>query len=66
MVEAVIRALITIAVIVLCYFLIIWALAEVGLAIPAMVAHIILVILVLICILILWRLLSPHIGNPLL
>ena len=63
MVESIIRALIYICAIVLCYFLILWVLGEIGIAIPAMVAHIILVILVLVCVLILWRLFRPYIGN---
>lgn len=63
MVESIIRALIYICAIVLCYFLIIWVLAEIGIAVPTMVAHIILVILVLVCILVLWRLFKPYVGT---
>lgn len=63
MVEAIIRALLYICAIVLCYFLIIWVLATIGIAIPAMVAKIILVMLVLVCILVLYRLFAPWFGK---
>jgi hypothetical protein len=55
MVEAVIRALITIAVFVLCFFLVVWFLGEIGIVLPATVLHILIVIAVLIAILILYR-----------
>jgi hypothetical protein len=59
--EAVIKTLITIAVIVLCMWLALWALQEIGLAIPAMVVHILWVIVILIAILVIVRLLvSPY------
>ena len=63
MVEAIIRALLYICAIVLCYFLILWVLTTIGIAIPAMVAKIILVMLVLICILVLYRLFAPWFGS---
>lgn len=55
MVEAVIRAMIAIGVIALCVVLVVWALGEFGIVIPAMVLHILVVIAVLIVILILYR-----------
>ncbi len=63
MLEAVIRALISICVVVLCIFLIIWVLSALGLALPAMVVKIIWIIAALICILILFRLLRPFAGG---
>jgi hypothetical protein len=63
MVEAIIRALLYICAIVLCYFLILWVLAAIGLEIPAMVVKIIMVMLILVCILVLYRLFSPWFGN---
>lgn len=56
MVERVIYALLYLCAIVLCYFLIIWVLGMLGIAIPAMVAKVIMVMLVLVAILVLWRL----------
>jgi hypothetical protein len=63
MFEAIIRALLYICGIALCYFLIIWVLGEIGIMIPAMVLKILLVMLVLVCILVLWRLFSPFFGS---
>ncbi len=63
MVEAIIRALLYICAIVLCYFLIVWVLEAIGIAIPVMVLHVIMVMLVLVCILILYRLFSPWFGS---
>ncbi len=63
MIEAVVRALIGICVIVLCVFLCTWVLAELGIAIPAMVIKIIWIIAVLLIILYLVRLLRPHLGS---
>jgi hypothetical protein len=61
MIERVIYALLYLCGIVLCYYLIIWVLAALGLHIPGMVLNILLVMLVLIAILILVRLFVP--GN---
>ena len=63
MVEAVIRALIAIGILALCVVLIVWALGEFGIVIPAMVQHIILVIIILIAILILARMFWPFLGG---
>ena len=64
MFEALIKTLISIALLVLCVFLVIWFLAEIGLALPAMVVHIFYVIAVLIAILIIYRwLVSPYWGS---
>lgn len=63
MVEAIVKALLSICSIVLCYFLILWVLASIGIAVPAMVVKIIMVMLVLVCILILYRLFKPWFGQ---
>jgi len=54
--ERVVRALIYVAFIALAYYLILWVLSAIGVAIPAMVAKILGVILVLVAILVLVRL----------
>lgn len=54
--ERIIRALIYIAFIVLAFYLILWVLAALGLAVPLMVERVLGVILVLVAILILVRL----------
>ncbi len=56
MVERLIYALIYLCGIALCYYLIIWVLGAIGIALPHMVIVILGVILVLVAILILWRL----------
>lgn len=63
MLEAVIRALISICVVVLCVYLVLWVLAGLGLSLPAMVVKIFWIIAVLIIILILFRLLRPFAGT---
>jgi hypothetical protein len=63
MFEAIIRALLYICGIALCYFLIVWVLGEIGIAIPIMVLHVLMIMLVLVCILVLWRLFSPWFGG---
>lgn len=63
MLEAIVRALIFICLMVLGYFLILWVLAAIGLILPAMVAKIILVIMVLIAILVLIRLFAPWVSG---
>lgn len=54
--ERIIRALIYIACVVLAFYLILWVLGALGIAIPAMVVKVIGVILALVCILMLVRL----------
>lgn len=61
--EAIVRALIYICFIALAYFLVIWVLAAIGLAIPHMVLTILGVILILIAILILARLFYPWFAS---
>jgi hypothetical protein len=61
--EAVIRALIYLCVVALCYYLIIWVLGALGFALPHMVLTILGVIFILVAILILVRLLWPVLGN---
>jgi hypothetical protein len=56
MVEKIIYALIYICGIALAYYLIVWVLGAIGLALPHMVLVILGVVLVLVAILILWRL----------
>ena len=61
--EAVIRAVLYLCVIALCFFLILWVLGALGIALPAMVLTIIKVMFVLLAILILVRLLWPAFGS---
>jgi hypothetical protein len=63
LIERVIRALIYIAVLVLCVFLIFWFLSAIGLLIPFMVERIVWVIVALIAILVLVRLFWPLLGG---
>jgi amino acid transporter len=61
--EAVIRALIYICVIALLFFLVLWVLGSLGVALPAMVVNILKIIFVLVCILILVRLFWPALSG---
>jgi hypothetical protein len=61
--EALIRALIYLCCIALCFFLCVWVLGELGIALPAMVIVILKVIFVLIAILILVRLFAPFVTG---
>ncbi len=63
MVEAVVKALIALCLIVLCVFLALWVFAQLGIVLPAMVINILWVIVVLVCILVVYRLLKPVIGG---
>jgi cytochrome c biogenesis protein CcdA len=60
--EAVIRALLMICGFALVFYLVVWVLAVIGLALPVMVEKILVVILVLVAILILARLFYPWIS----
>ncbi len=62
--EAVVKALIFICLVVLAYYLIFWVLGTIGLAVPIMVQHIVLVIIILIAVLILARLFWPFLSQP--
>jgi hypothetical protein len=61
--ERVIRALLYLCVIALCFFLIIWVLGQLGIALPIMVITILKVMFVLVAILILVRLFWPLVGG---
>lgn len=63
MLEAVIRFLITMCLIALCVFLVIWVLGAIGIVLPAMVVKIIWIIAALVAVLFLVRLLRPYWGN---
>jgi hypothetical protein len=63
MLEAVIRFLITMCLIALCVFLVIWVLGAIGIVLPAMVIKIIWIIAALVAVLFLVRLLKPYWGN---
>lgn len=63
MFETVIRFLITICLIALVVYLVLWVLASVGIMIPAMVVKIVWIIAALVAILFLVRLLRPYWGN---
>jgi hypothetical protein len=61
--EALVRALIYICFIALAFFLCLWVLGSLGLAIPSMVVAILKVIFVLVAILILARLFAPFLSG---
>lgn len=61
--ERVIRALIYLCVVALCFFLIVWVLGMLGIALPGMVITILKVIFVLIAILVLVRLFLPVLSG---
>lgn len=61
--EAIIKALLMLCLVMLAYFLIFWVLGTIGIIIPAIVQHIILVMIILIAILILARMFWPLIGG---
>jgi hypothetical protein len=63
MLESVIRFLITMCLIALCVFLVIWVLGAIGIVLPAMVVKIIWIIAALVAVLFLVRLLKPYWGN---
>lgn len=63
MIEAVIKFLIALCILVLAVFLILWVFQAIGLLIPAMVIKIIWVIVALIAILLLVRFLRPFVGT---
>lgn len=63
MLERVIRALIYLCVIALCFFLIVWVLSVLGIVLPIMVVTIFKVIFVLIAILVLVRLFLPVLSG---
>lgn len=63
MLEAVIRFLITMCLIALCVFLVIWVLGAIGIVLPPMVVKIIWIIAALVAVLFLVRLLRPYWGN---
>jgi hypothetical protein len=59
----VIRALLYLCCIALCFFLVLWVLGELGIALPAMVVVILKVIFILVAILILYQLFTPYFGG---
>jgi hypothetical protein len=63
MIEAVIRGLIAICLAVAAVVLILWVLAQLGIALPSMVVKILWIIVALIVLLWLFRLLRPHAGG---
>lgn len=63
MVETVIKLLISLCLVVLCVFLVVWVLGELGIILPAIVMKIGWVILVLIVILVIYRTLKPVSGG---
>lgn len=65
MVEAVIRLLIGLCLLVLCVFLIVWVLGAIGIVIPATVMKILWVIVALIAILLIVQALRPFAGGML-
>jgi hypothetical protein len=64
MIDAVIYALISICVIVLVVYLVIWVLGQIGVPLPANVMRVIWVIVALLCVLVLWHLLSGVVHVP--
>ncbi len=63
--EAIIKALLMLCLVMLAYFLIFWVLGTIGIGIPIMVQHIILVMIILIAILILARMFWPFVAGKL-
>jgi hypothetical protein len=63
MVGALIRALLYLCCIALAFYLVIWVLGELGIALPTMVIHIIGVMFVLVALLVLWQLFSPWMAG---
>jgi len=63
MVEAVIKFLVTICLIALCVFLVLWVLSALGVALPPMVVKVIWIIVALIAVLFLVRMLRPYFGR---
>lgn len=63
MVEALIRGLIVLCLIVGAFFLVLWVLAQLGIVLPAIIVTIAKIILVLIAILFLYRTLKPVSGG---
>ena len=61
--ESLVRALIYLCVVALCFFLTLWVLGELGIMLPAMVITILKVIFILVAILILVRLFAPMITG---
>lgn len=61
--EAVIRALIYLCFVALAFFLILWVLATLGIALPAMVVTILKVVFILVAILVLVRLFYPYASS---
>jgi hypothetical protein len=61
MVEAILRALLYLCSIALVFWLVVWALGELGIALPGMVIHILMVMFVLVAVLVLWRLFAGKI-----
>jgi hypothetical protein len=64
MIDAVIYALISICVIVLVVYLIVWVLGAIGVPIPPNIMKVVWVIVALLCILVLWHLLSGVVHVP--
>jgi hypothetical protein len=60
--EAVIRALLVICGFVLVFYVVVWAMAAIGLAIPVMIEKVLMVMMVLVAILILARLFYPWVS----
>jgi hypothetical protein len=63
MFERIIRALIYLCFLAAAFWLIVWVVSGLGIAIPSMVVHILGIVLVLVAILVLYRLFWPAIGN---
>lgn len=63
LIERVIRALLYLCAVALCFFLVVWVLAEIGFVLPAMVLVILKVMFGLIAILVLVRLFWPYVSG---
>lgn len=63
LIERVIRALLYLCVVAICFFLIVWVLGQLGIALPLMVVTILKVMFVLIAILVLVRLFYPLVDG---
>jgi hypothetical protein len=59
----VIRALIFLCFMMLAFYLVVWVLGQLGIALPPMIEKILIVILVLVAILVLYQLFAPYFGG---
>lgn len=62
MIESVISLLITLCVLAIAVYLVIWVLGAIGIVIPQKIVQLLWVIVILVAILFLFKMLAPHLG----